>query len=405
MKFFKTYGAPLALMLASGAAYADGPNCAGVADASWALNDAAQSDISVAADPLEVMSLAPLGQTIVTAFTVSESGEYRLEAKGTMGGDTLIELFDLEGNSINLDDDSGGEMASRLELDLDPGQYCLETSSYNEGVLAATVRIGRAEHEALTAGVSDGGYDGELCPANTTEVVLTGDAEGRFESFTQIVTPADDHFVQLRVESPINVVFEANNSEADPTMAIYDDSDSLLEENDDSDGLNSMIDFADGLEAGVYCVMIDAISDVTLPITFSASYMNPAERDLRDIQSGSMVPPADGSYPVTDLGALTSTKVTPLSMDGNAQWVRFTAPKDMLVAVEAVGNDIDPAVELFDDLGRSIAYNDDGPDGSLDSLMYGELEAGLTYNLAVTTIDEDSGPLRLALRPYVPMSE
>lgn len=406
--YLKSACAIAALFVASGVAAQDAaPQCGDLAPGSWAVESADMSDIATAAEPFEVVSIAPLGRTIMTAFTLSEPADLRLEAKGGMGGDTVIELFNAEGLSIEIDDDSGGNSDSRIETGLDAGQYCLETSSYNEGVLAATIRIGRSEHEALTEGfVEEGAADTEACTdPSTVKMLLTPDASGQFDSSEYDITPAEDPYLLLELTADAPVMLEAQNEDADPTLDLYDVDGELLDSNDDTDGLNSLLTFPEQLSAGTYCVKVDAINDGTQPITFRAGYLDAEAMKMREYDSGDTPPPLDGSYPVEDLGSLGATALSEVTTQDNAHWFSFTVDDHVLVVAEAVGNDLDPALELFDELGRSIAYNDDHQtDGSLNSLVFGELRPG-TYTMALTTMDGESGVVRVGLRKYIAASE
>lgn len=406
--YLKSACAIAALCVASSAAAQDAaPQCGDLAPGSWAMENAAMSDIATAPEPFEVVSIAPLGQTIMTAFTLSEPADIRLEAKGGMGGDTVIELFTADGLSVEVDDDSGGDSNSRIETGLAAGQYCLETSSYNEGILAATVRIGRTEHDPLTEGLTQiEEVDTEACSdPSTVQMMVNPDENGQFDSIEYRVTPADDAFLQLELTSPAAILLEAENEEADPVLDLYDAAGELIASNDDANGLNSMIELASPLDAGSYCVKVGAINDASLPIMFRAGYLDADAMRERSFDTGDTAPPLDGSYPVQDLGALGVSVRADVDKQDVATWFSFTVEDHVLVVAEAVSDDVDPALELFDDLGRSVGYNDDHQtDGSLNSLVFGELRPG-TYTLALTSLEGEAGRVRIGLRKYVAAPE
>lgn len=380
--------------------------CQGQPEGQWVGEDAASSDVSGAEQAFEVMSIAPVGQTIMSLFQLSAPASVRLEAVGGMGGDTVVELFSVDGTSIGLDDDSGGGTDSRLELDLEAGQYCLQTSSFNEGVLAASVRIGLQSHEPMTDGVSrtTPNDDGDLCDlSDAPQIALVPGADGSFETYEEIIIPENGRTVRLDVSGTASVALEAINDDADPTLSVYDETGDMIHENDDFDGLNSFIDLSDGLAAGTYCVHIDAINDSALPVTFRVSHLDPAVAAVRAYDQGDKAPPLDGSYPVTDLGELPGRLRVDVSIDDKAAWYSFDLNDAALIAVETVGDDnLDTYVEVFDDLGRSLGYNDDriSEEGALDSLLFVELAPG-QYTVAITTIGDEAGTLRAALRRYV----
>jgi hypothetical protein len=76
----------------------------------------------------------------------------RIEAQGRGSGDPMIEIRDESGAVVASDDDSGGSGAARSEIDLEAGRYCVSMRSYDGAPMTGFVRVGRTEHEALTAG-------------------------------------------------------------------------------------------------------------------------------------------------------------------------------------------------------------------------------------------------------------
>ena len=103
----------------------DANMCGGVgANGQWLGGDEASSDISTSESYVEQMALVLLRNEYVGLFSVSEAGEYRIEAQGRGGGDTVIDVRDSTGEIVASDDDGGGDAASRAEVSLNPGTYC-----------------------------------------------------------------------------------------------------------------------------------------------------------------------------------------------------------------------------------------------------------------------------------------
>ncbi|QBY00978.1 hypothetical protein E2K80_09755 [Rhodophyticola sp. CCM32] len=132
----------------------DAALCGGVGETGlWMGGSPEASDISTSASFIDQpgMMVPPGGET-VSLFSVSTAGDYRIEANPNFDGDTVIDIRDAGGEIVVTDDDSGGNFASRADVALEPGTYCVSTRAFGGGSVIADLRVGRAEHEALTPG-------------------------------------------------------------------------------------------------------------------------------------------------------------------------------------------------------------------------------------------------------------
>ncbi len=373
--------------------------CGGIgSNGQWIGGDEAASDIATAADYQEQMALVLGGNDYVSLFSLSTPTEIRIEAQGRGGGDPVIDVYDAAGANVATDDDSGGDGASRVELMLDAGTYCVAMRSFDAAPMTGFVRVGRYEHEALTTGLSSGNYgDGTppYCDSSTLANTLpfgtpmTGSA-------------SDAPYWRFTLDTAMSVVITADNGDADPYITLYNNEGGYIDENDDWDGLNSRLELMNPLDPGNYCIAVTALSDTTLPITVTVD-----ELDVEAVKRGTYdraeaAPPLDGSYPVTALGELKTRQRVDLQNGPIATWYSFEVYDGGLVLAEAisVGGAGDPFLVLFDDLGREIAYNDDN--NGLDPLVTGRVTAG-TYLLAVGEYGEGAGsPVRMVIERYVP---
>jgi len=337
--------------------------CGGVGSGGqWLGGDEASSDISTSADYIEQMALVLLQNEYVGLFRVSEEGEYRIEAQGRGGGDTVLDIRNATGEIVASDDDSGGDAASRIETVLTPGPYCASMRSFDGSPLTAFVRAARIDQDALTPGFAsapEGGGTGE-CDLSVAQPLVLGEPVSNPWSVQNVYS--------LRIDSPTAVSVTAENEDADPILTLFDPSGNWLAENDDFDGLNSRIDMA---ELNLYA-------------------------------RGDASPPLDGSYPVTALGELTTRLRQDANVSGDAQWYAFDVYEGGLVLVEAIAQGQgDPVLVMYDDLGRQVGYNDDH-DGSLNSLLTVRVQPG-TYMVAVRQLDNSTtGFIRMVFERYVP---
>jgi hypothetical protein len=371
--------------------------CGGVGvNGQWLGGDEASSDIATSPAHIEQMALVLMRNEFVGLFSVSQDGEYRIEAEGRGGGDTVLDVRNASGEIVASDDDSGGDAASRAESFLPVGTYCVSMRSFDGSPITGFVRAGRMDQEPLTAGFaapSDEGGFGE-CDLSAAQSLTLGQPVAN--------AWATQNVYSFQLDAPAAVTITAENEAADPILTLFDASGNWLAENDDFDGLNSRIDMADMLPAGQYCVAVDLYGDESLPITVTAKAYDAMEVQLNLYARGDASPPLDGSYPVEALGELQTRLRKDVNVGGDATWYSFDIYAGGLVLVEAIAQGQgDPVLLMYDDLGRQVGYNDDN-DGSLNSLLTVRVQPG-TYLVAVRQLDgQTQGLIRMVFERYVP---
>lgn len=377
--------------------------CSGVPAGTWIGGSAGTSDIATSGAPFDQVGQVPAADFFVSLFIVSEESPVRVEAQGRYGADPVIELYDSTGGLVLTDDDSGGNWASRGEISLAPGTYCLATRSYGGGPIEADIRVGLVEHMPLTPG--SGGSNIQACTSETPATPLgQGPLDrmtGREATATNSVNGAPYYRFTLSAMTPITI--RAENPSADPYIFLYDADGLLIDENDDYNSLNARMDFPDGLPAGSYCIGMRALNNPDLPVTVTvASY---SEEDMMyDLYAnGEASPPMDGSlYPVQDLGMVEARLMTDVAVGAETRWIRFEVAEPGLVLVDAVGIGYsDPMIVIFDGLGRELGFNDDSG-GTLDSQLAARVSPG-AYMLGVMQYHRQNGAIRIAIERFVPV--
>lgn len=398
--------------------------CGGLgANGQWIGGTEGASDVTTAGAYMEQMALVLQNNEYVALFSVSAPTDVRLEAQGRGSGDPMIELRDEGGAVVASDDDSGGGGAARAETTLQPGRYCLSMKSYDGSPMSGFVRVGRSEHEALTAGMDmpaeptdpmqpadpaqpmDPGMAGGMCDAATITSYLSDaplDGQIAMAPVSQTASVNEVPYWGFTLSQPTALSIIAENETADPVITLYDEFGSYLAENDDWDGLNPRIDMAMPLQPGTYCIAMSALSDTSLPITVSVLAYDAQAAQLGMYERGEASPPLDGSYPVTALGPLSTRLRQDVQSTDVTTWFSFEVGQPGLVLIEAVTNGQgDPTLVLFDDFGREIAYNDDNGD-TLDSLITARVMPG-TYLVGVRQLGEGTQALtRMLFERYVP---
>ena len=369
--------------------------CGGVGtNGQWLGGDEASSDITTSQAYIERMALVLIQNEFVGLFSVSQDGDYRIEAEGRGGGDTVIDVRNASGEIIASDDDSGGDASSRAESFLPVGTYCVSMRSFDSSPITGLVRAGRLDQEALTSGVASSINEDDECDLSVAQTLTFGQPVAN--------AWAEQNFYSFQIDTPTAVTITAENQDADPILKLFDVSGNLLGNNDDFDGLNSRIDMADTLPAGQYCVALDVYGDESLLITITANVYDAMEVQMNLFARGDASPPLDGSYPVKFLGELQTRLRQDVNVSGDAAWYTFDIYDGGLVLIEAIAQGQgDPMLFMYDDLGRQVGHNDDN-DGSLDSLLTVRVQPG-TYLVAVRQLeDQAQGLIRMVFERYVP---
>ncbi|GAB5445827.1 PPC domain-containing protein [Gymnodinialimonas sp.] len=391
--------------------------CAGIAtSADWMGGTPEASDIAAATGPLTLSSVPiALDGHVVGVFSLSAATDVRLEAQPVGNGDSVLDLYDETGALVVTDDDSGGGWASRAETLLQPGTYCLLTRGFAGGDLTADIRVGRLEHETITAGLAGGFFGGgngffvgvDPC---TPETVATPLGNGPLDA--QLVngggvsaanTINGVPYYRFTLSGAQAVSITAENPQADPYIYIFDGNGDLLAENDDYQSLNSRVDFTAPLPPGDYCIGMRALGDPNVPVTVSVSGYDAAAALAELYDRGDAAPPMDGSYPITDLGVLPGRSVRDVQISGTtATWYAFEVDQQGAIVIDAVEvTDSDPMIILFNDLGQELAFNDDHG-GTLNSQITARVQAG-RYLLAVRQYSDNyQGIIRVATERYIP---
>ncbi len=401
----------------AGQGVAQGVSCGGLGDgAPWLGGTRAASDIAVAGNPLVLSGLSvSAGARGVGLFTLSQPLDIRVEAQpGDEASDTVLELFDARGQLIVTDDDSGGGLASRAEVALQPGDYCLGVTGFGGNAALADLQVSRLDMPALTAGLFGGfaGTEGlppfvgiQPCLADTPATAL---GQGTIDAMLAqgvrgVDTVAGTPYYRFTLASPQPLSIRAENPDADPYIYLFDGQGTLLAENDDFDSLNSRIDMTSPLPAGTYCIAMRALSDPNLPVTLSVAGYDARQAAIEAYDRGEAAPPLDGSYPVTSLGVLPARLSQDVTVAGaRAQWFVVEVPTYGVLIVNADEvTDSDPVLALFDEFGRNLAFNDDSND-TLNSEVMVMTPPG-RYLVAVSQYAADySGIMRLGFQRFVP---
>lgn len=374
----------------------------GAAEIAWAGDGPLLSDIA-STGPFDLSPEIAANGSQTFAFVVSTDTQLRLEAIPAGEGDPLIRFLTETGDLLAEDDDGGNGLSSRLEVFATAGGYCLQVENIAGASMSTAVRIGRSEHDALTDSSGGGGgsaLPADGCPPDATPLFLSESllAAG---TLREEGSAADRPYYSLELSEALPLSITLDNEDADPAMTLLDPLGEIVGENDDADGLNARLDLATPLAPGNYCLAVRALSDEALPMALGISRLDAGDLLRRQIESGELSPPLDGSYPVEDLGLLESGLSVDLLAGGAVTWFSVDIEDFSFVVFDGVGVDVDLTLTVFDGLGRPVAQNDDGPRG-VDPRIAERMQPG-TYVIGVGVVGEaNGGPARLTLERFVP---
>ena len=368
----------------------------------WIGGSEGSSDIATADRYREQMALVLGGNEYVSLFSLSEASSVRIEAQGRGSGDPLIEILDGTGSLVATDDDSGGNGASRAEVSLDAGTYCVATTSYDGAPMTAFVRVGREDQEPLTVGVEatsndTGDVGGTLGCGEAISLGALGD------TLVSEMSVNEAPFIRFSLDAPMALSLTAENEAADPVLTLFDGDENYIDENDDSDGLNSRIDVTEQLPVGEYCIGLDALNDLDSPILVTIGEYDPEAAFRALVDRAEAAPPLDGSINITDLGELSTRLRIDAQVTDQATWFSVSIPQGGLLLAEAISIDSsgDPLIAIFDDFGRQVVMNDDFGEG-FDAQAAARVSAG-TYYIGLKEVAADTQSfIRMGLERWVP---
>ncbi len=274
--------------------------------------------------------------------------------------DTVIEVFDAEGNSIARDDDSGEDYNPQLiGISLfTEGEYSIEVRALSDGV-AGAYELTLSEGEAAGGGTIafDERVEGEL-----TSVPQRWTFEGQEGE---------------RIDIALNAI--TDTSGLDPRLTLFDaEGNELASDDDDGPGLNSLLSNFQLPATGSYTIQISAYSGE-----------GPYELTLRRavVETAGTV-----TYGETVTGTLTSRLPQIWTFEGQEGDV-------VTIAVDADPDaTLDPIVSLVDPSNQEVALDDDGGEVGLNSLISDfTLPASGTYSLYVSAVSGE-GAYQLTLQ-------
>ena len=263
-----------------------GPTVAGQCVSEQEDNDSARLADRLGEVPgsgCRVGAIVPSGDVDVYVFTVEISSHVVVET--VTDGDTLLGLYDADGDLLADDDDGGTGRASRIEGDLAPGTYIAIVVAYQNSTIGE-YRI-YVEGDALV---------GSSCVREQE----SNDTMGLADELAQIpgsgcrsgaISPSGDVDVYSIVVTQRSRVAIETITDGDTILRLYDANGDLLGEDDDG-GEGSASRLAGTLAAGTYYAAVTGYGGAAIG-TYEIRI--DGEGEAGDTSSTTNPPPPDGT--------------------------------------------------------------------------------------------------------------
>lgn len=326
-------------------------------------------------------------------LVATQTGGLVLRQQASNGAlDSLLTVYDSDGNVVAQNDDSQGTLNSLLLINVVAGKtYYIQAGAYSTSTGAYTLSVDAYEDDAPNTQQPDNPSI-PLLDVEPTQQTGTIEVSGDVD-YHQFVAPTTGTLT-LRMDNTPGGTF------IDSFLQVFDDAGLGLVQNDDSGGtLGSQVSF-DVVAGQTYFVRASASPFATTALAAGGyrllfAPITPPPDDYADDLAGAATLTLSPQNAVTQLGTIEQADDT--------DYFRFTAPTDRMYVIRLArqtGN-LDCILTLCDAAGNLLALNDDS-DGRTDSRIQLWLNAGETYYLRASSFGTSTGGYRLMIHPANP---
>lgn len=328
--------------------------------------DAAESDVRVFQGSVN-------GEAVTYEITVPASSVMQIDVISTSDLDPIVTVTDAAtGEVIAEDDDSGGELNSRVRIRGEDGRrIVISVDSFD----ATWVEAGETYGGSFDLRLATSAFTAPATRAVTYGARETGSINGEPHLFTFQANAGDMIQVALLSEGELDPYLELQNAKGE----------SLAFDDDGGNGLNSLLTYVFD-EAGAYTIAAQGYGESTGDYTLRIRERREAVAQL-PLQVIGIGDPASGELSSLYLTGATMPSSILYQLSDAAKAAIRRGNGEVTIRMNAVeggdpdfGGEIDPYLELgFDTpLGFALATSDDDGSGSLNAML--PIDLGLIAN-------------------------
>lgn len=302
--------------------------------------------------------------------------------------DTVLAIFDADGNWVTENDDGPVGTDSRIAEVLPAGDLCVELTAFSGGTGAFQISLAPPSDDVATG---TGDYDAAACtnPDNTIDFG-TLDAGGLSASGTLSGTP--ETYVQVFLPEPADLRIALSSRVFDTYLYAYDATGGLLHENDDgpTSGTDSVIEAR--FPAGTLCLGVAAFGegsgafDIEVALPGDAASAAPGGDAVA-------IPGPDSGIEIDELGTLTGIARSTLLTGERMFWAAFELDAPGVVQIDTTSLSGSYDLHLINS-GGDIVDRTDGSGPLNAARLSVDLESGRFYVVMDSGFDSESTLIR-----------
>lgn len=279
--------------------------------------------------------------------------------------DPVLVMFDASGNPLLGNDDGAGGLNSLLSLELEPGRYCAQVSTYtsipdgtgtptgfNENI-PLQIRTG-LETPAVDSGA--GGQPAANCFAMSNLTRLEDPVGAGMEAVS--LNGSVPYAYTFSVEDGTNMSLVARSTTLDTLLTLVDiNGNEIASDDDGAGGTDSHIGIDYGLPAGDYCVAVTGYDNTaTGPADLTISEYS---ENVGSGSGGGSNAPANPCGDPSNTTTVSAGETIQGFLDGASSDFRFDLSEPMAMRLTATSNNMDTYLWLYTAEGSLLGENDD----------------------------------------------
>lgn len=330
------------------------------------LDNTRENAILLSVGELQAHTIHSSSDVDWVGFIVDATGYYTIQTGGS--GDTVLSVYDGDGNFLLLDDDSGVGHNASVTMQLTAGEtYYAKVFAYQNALIP---------YYTLSLTEASGG-SGDAYESDNTMATAKGIVAGETQSHS-IHAAGDVDWVKIRpLQSGTYQIQTSGNG--DLKLDLYSANRTLLATDDDSGvGLNARIGYTLNANTDYYIKAYTYNTSVLIG-SYGLSVALMVGSELGDEYESDNIPAA--AKPIS----LGETQSHSIHIEGDVDWVTFTPTVSAEYTIQTIGSGLncDTQLYLYTSLANAQADNyqqwDDDSGADRNALISRVLTAGTAY--------------------------